>query len=162
MEGMVQFVVRQARAEDALLMAQLMAVVAEERDGIATEPPVDVEERTARFARTPDASLVAEADGQIVGVLGVEVSRFGFGDLGMFVDSRWRGHGVGSALVQAAIERARGQAVHKLCLEVFPTNTAAIGLYRKFGFVEEGRRPKQYRRANGELWDAIVMGLVLE
>jgi ribosomal protein S18 acetylase RimI-like enzyme len=159
---MVEFVVRQARPEDALAMAQLTAAVAEERDGIATEPPVDVEERAELFARTAEALIVADAAGQIVGMLGVEVSRFGFGELGMSVDSGWRGRGVGSALVQAAIERGRGQGLHKLCLEVFPTNTAAIGLYRKFGFVEEGRRPKQYRRASGELWDAIVMGLPLE
>jgi hypothetical protein len=34
-------------------------------------------------------------------------------------------------------------------------------LYRKFGFVEEGRRVKQIRRANGDLWDVISMGLPL-
>ena len=54
-----------------------------------------------------------------------------------------------------------GQGLHKLSLEVFAHNTAAIGLYGKSGFVEEGRRVKQYRRASGELWDAIVMGLLL-
>lgn len=79
----------------------------------------------------------------------------------MLVDGDWRGRGVGSALVQAAIYWARRYGLHKLCLEVFATNTAAIALYRKFGFVEEGRRTKQYRRASGELWDSIVMGLAL-
>jgi RimJ/RimL family protein N-acetyltransferase len=44
---------------------------------------------------------------------------------------------------------------------VFVHNTAAIALYRKFGFVEEGRRVKHFRRANGELWDAFEMGLLL-
>jgi RimJ/RimL family protein N-acetyltransferase len=44
---------------------------------------------------------------------------------------------------------------------VFTHNTAAIALYRKFGFVEEGRRIRQYRRASGELWDSIIMGLPL-
>ncbi|HET7247558.1 MAG TPA: hypothetical protein VFJ07_22290 [Streptosporangiaceae bacterium] len=34
-------------------------------------------------------------------------------------------------------------------------------LYRKSGFAEEGRLTKQYRRASGELWDAIVMGMLL-
>jgi ribosomal protein S18 acetylase RimI-like enzyme len=38
---------------------------------------------------------------------------------------------------------------------------AAIALYRKFGFVEEGRRVKQYRRQSGELWDAVNIGLLL-
>jgi RimJ/RimL family protein N-acetyltransferase len=44
---------------------------------------------------------------------------------------------------------------------VFPHNTAAIALYRKCGFTEEGRRVKQYRRASGELWDTIMMGRLL-
>jgi ribosomal protein S18 acetylase RimI-like enzyme len=39
--------------------------------------------------------------------------------------------------------------------------STAIGLYRKSGFVEEGRRVKHYRRASGELWDALEMGLLL-
>ena len=74
---------------------------------------------------------------------------------------RSRGRGIGSALLAAAIEKARGEGLHKLSLEVFPHNDAAIALYRKFGFVDEGRRVKHYRRSSGELWDSIVMGLLL-
>ncbi len=156
-----EFVVRPARAADARAMAELMATVAQERDGIATEPPVDIEERAAAFARSAGESVVAVASGRIVGMLHIDPSRHGFGELGMLVDRGWRGRGVGSALVQAAIAWARGQGLHKLCLEVFPHNTAAIALYRKAGFVVEGRRANQYRRASGELWDTIVMGLAL-
>ena len=158
---MAQFVVRPAVPGDARAMAESFAAVAEERDGIATEPPVDIEERAALFARSIGGSVVAVADGRIVGMLHVEVSRHGFGDFGMLVDRDWRGRGVGSALIQAAIGWARGQGLHKLCLEVFAHNAAAIAVYRKSGFVEEGRRVKQYRRANGELWDSIIMGLAL-
>ena len=79
----------------------------------------------------------------------------------MAVAREWRGRGVGSALLAAAIEWARERGLHKLSLGVFPHNAAAIALYRKFGFVEEGRRVKQYRRSSGELWDAIDMGLLL-
>ncbi len=137
------------------------AAVAAERSGIATEPPVDVEERAALFARTAAGSAVALAGGQLVGFIHVEASRHGFGEFGMLVDRDWRGRGVGSALVQAAIGWARDQGLHKLCLEVFAHNAAAVALYRKSGFVEEGRRIRHYRRANGELWDSIVMGLAL-
>jgi RimJ/RimL family protein N-acetyltransferase len=142
-------------------MAEMFAAVAAERDGIATEPPVDVDERAARFARTLDGTVVAVADGRIVGMIHVEASRHGFGDFGMLVARGWRGQGVGSALVRAAIEWARDQGLHKLCLEVFPHNAAAIAMYRKCGFVEEGRLVRQYRRASGETWDAIVMGQLL-
>jgi L-amino acid N-acyltransferase YncA len=155
---MTEFTIRPAQAADARAMAELFAAVAAERDGIATEPPVDIEERTAVIARSAAGSVVAVARGQLVGMLHVEVSRYGFGEFGMLVDRDWRGAGVGSALVRAAIDWARGQGLHKLCLEVFPHNTGAIALYRKSGFTEEGRRVAQYRRASGELWDSIVMG----
>ena len=68
---------------------------------------------------------------------------------------------MGSALLAAEIEWARERGLHKLSLGVFAHNAGAIALYRKFGFVEEGRRIKQYRRANGELWDSVEMGLLL-
>ena len=158
---MAEFVVRPARASDARALAELFATVAAERDGIATEPPVDVEERAAAFALSTDGTIVAAADDQIVGMIHIEASRHGFGEFAMLVDRGWRGHGVGSALVRAVVDRARGQGLHKLCLEVFAHNTAAIALYRKCGFIEEGRRVKQYRRASGELWDTIVMGRLL-
>jgi RimJ/RimL family protein N-acetyltransferase len=155
------FEVRQARPGDARATAELFVAVARERDGIATEPPVDVRERARVFARSAESTVVAVADGQIVGMLHIEVSRHGFGEFGMLVDRGWRGRGVGSALVRAAIGWAREHRLHKLCLEVFAHNAAAIALYRKSGFTEEGRRVMQYRRARGELWDSIVMGLVL-
>ena len=151
--------VRPAREADRLSLALLHAAIAEERDGIATEPPVDVEARAASFDL--HGSFVAEAAGQIVGSLNVQASRHGYGELGMAVARPWRGRGVGTALMEAAIAWSRDQGLHKLSLSVFAHNTAAIGLYRKFGFTEEGRRVKQYRRASGELWDAIDMGLLL-
>ena len=155
------FTVRPASPADAREMAELFAAVAEERTGIATEPPVDVEERAAQFARTTAGSVVAVAGSQLVGILHVEASRHGFGEIGMLVHRDWRGRGIGSALLREAISRARDQGLHKLSLEVFAHNTAAIALYRRCGFTEEGRRVGQYRRASGELWDSIIMGLPL-
>lgn len=158
---MTQIVVRPARAQDAIQMAELFAAVAQERTGIASEPPVDIEERTARFARSASESVVAVAHDRVIGLIHIEVSRHGFAEFGMLVDKDWRGRGAGSALVRAATELARSLGLHKLSLEVFPHNAAAIALYRKCGFVEEGRRIRQYRRESGELWDSIVMGLPL-
>jgi putative acetyltransferase len=137
----------------------MFAEAAEERDSIATEPPVDVRARAASW--TIDETLVAVTGDEVIGAIHVGRSRHGFGEVGMVVARRWRGRGVGSALLAAAIEWAREQGLHKLSLGVFAHNAAGIALYRKFGFVEEGRRVKQYRRENGELWDAIDMGLLL-
>jgi len=153
------FVIRQAHDGDRHDLALLFATVAEERDGIATEPPVDVEKRAETWHL--DGTLVAAARGDVVGLLHVERTRFGFGEIGMLVAREWRGHGVGTALVAAAIDWGREQGLHKLTLSVFPHNEAAIALYRKFGFEDEGYRKKHMRRASGELWDIVEMGLLL-
>jgi RimJ/RimL family protein N-acetyltransferase len=152
--------IRAARDDDRVPLALLFAAVAEERDGIASEPPIDVEARAASW--NLDGSLVAVSNGTIVGSIHIDRSRFGFGEIGMAVSRDRRGRGVGSALLAAAVDWAREQGLHKLSLSVFPHNTAAIALYRKFGFVEEGRRVKHFRRSSGELWDALEMGLLLD
>jgi ribosomal protein S18 acetylase RimI-like enzyme len=151
--------IRPAEDGDRRSLALLFAAVAEERDGIAAEPPIDVDERAASWH--VDGTLVALAEGAVVGELRVEPTPFGFGEIGMMVAADWRGRGVGAALVAAAIEWARARGLHKLTLSVFPHNAAAIALYRKFRFAEEGRRTQHIRRANGELWDLIEMGLLL-
>jgi RimJ/RimL family protein N-acetyltransferase len=153
------FQIRPAHDDDRLPLTLLFAAVAEERDGIASEPPIDVAERAANW--TLDGTLLAVADAKIIGSLHVEPSRFGFGEIGMMVDRDWRGLGVGSALLSAAIDWARERGLHKLSLDVFAHNARALALYRKCGFVEEGRRIKHSRRASGELWDSIEMGLLL-
>jgi RimJ/RimL family protein N-acetyltransferase len=151
--------VRPLREEDRLPVARLYAGVAEERVYIGGEPPVDIERRAASW--TLDGAFVAEVDGEIVGQLHVGRSHHGYGEIGMMVAKDWRGQGVGTALMGAAIAWSRERGLHKLSLDVFPHNEAAIALYRKLGFVEEGRRVKQYRRKSGELWDGIEMGLLL-
>jgi ribosomal protein S18 acetylase RimI-like enzyme len=140
-------------------LAILFAAVANERTGIGTEPPVDVEARAAAWSL--DGDFLAEAAGTVIGSIHVEASRHGYGEIGMAVAREWRDRGVGSALMVAAIEWARQRGLHKLSLSVFAHNEAAIALYRKFGFIEEGRRIKHYRRTSGELWDSVEMGLLL-
>ncbi len=157
--GTGQFSVRPAKDGDRRALAVLFAAVAEERDGIAAEPPIDVD-KLAESWKT-DGTLVALADSDIVGEIRVDPTWMGFGEIGMMVAADWRGRGVGKALLAAAVEWARVRGLHKLALSVFPHNSAAITLYRKFGFVEEGRLVRHVRRADGQLWDLIEMGLLL-
>jgi len=153
------FHVRPACDDDRLPLALVFAAVAEERDGIGSEPPVDVDARAASW--TLDGTIVAVGDGEVIGSIHVAASGHGYGEIGMAIARDWRGRGVGSALMEAAIEWARARGLHKLSLGVFAHNSAGLALYRKYGFVEEGRRIKHYRRQSGELWDSIEMGLLL-
>jgi len=72
-----------------------------------------------------------------------------------------RRRGVGTALLHAAVEWARGASVRKLELHVFPWNEPALGLYENFGFEREGYRRRHYERG-GELVDAILMAYFVE
>lgn len=67
------FSIRPAEEGDRHALALLFAAIAEERDGIAAEPPIDVERRAAGWKL--DGSLVAIAAGEIVGDLHVERAR---------------------------------------------------------------------------------------
>ena len=137
---------------------------------LGAQPPFDRADRRERLladlARERATSFVAVADedGQerVVGHLHLHVAPYGVADFGMCVAPEHRGRGVGRALVAAAIEAARRLGAHKVTLQVWPHNGPARRLYRRFGFVDEGRLRRHYERRNGELWDAIVMGLVLD
>ena len=140
---------------------------------LGAQPPLDRADRRERLladlADERSVSLVAVADqddeegrGRVVGHLNLHVAPYGVADFGMCVAPDHRGRGVGGALVAAAVEAARRLGAHKLTLQVWPHNGAARRLYRRFGFVDEGRLRRHYARGNGELWDAIVMGLVLD
>jgi RimJ/RimL family protein N-acetyltransferase len=160
------FHVREAKPGDAEGVLRLFEAVASERQHILSEPPIDRERRAKQFRETIESDeaqvFVAEGDGEVVGELTVfRRTSSGPGTIGMGVAADWRGQGVGTALMEACVEWARKSGVHKLSLEVFPWNEPAIALYRKFGFVEEGRLRRHYRRQSGELWDVLVMGLVL-
>lgn len=62
-----------------------------------------------------------------------------------------------------ALAWARAQPdVHKVTLQVWPHNDRALALYRHAGFIVEGYRHRHWRRADGELWDVIEMGLLVE
>lgn len=56
----------------------------------------------------------------------------------------WRGLGLGERLLQTLLDRAMALDAVVATLEVRPSNQAARSLYRKYRFVEVGRRPRYY------------------
>ena len=64
-------------------------------------------------------------------------------------------------MLTAAESWARGAQISKLELHVFPHNFAAIALYRKAGYEQEGVRRGHFRRTGGELVDAVLMARYL-
>lgn len=156
---------RPVRAADHDAWFDLFDTVAAEGRWIATEAPVDRAARRSGFDRLVDgagaAGFVAELHGSVVGTANV-FAHGGRGEVGMLLDPAARGRGLGGLLLGAVVDWARAAGLHKVELQVWPHNAPARRLYRRHGFVEEGRLLRHYRRASGELWDAVVMGLVID
>ena len=59
----------------------------------------------------------------------------------LFVREEARGRGLGRALVEAALERARERGCRRIELDVNEDNTAALALYEACGFSREPKPP---------------------
>jgi RimJ/RimL family protein N-acetyltransferase len=94
----------------------------------------------------------------VVGYISIDIASYGVADIGMLIIVGWRGLGLGTTMLDAAIGWAAAEGAHKMALEAWPHNSSALELYRRAGFVEEGRKRRHYRRRNGEIWDAVLMG----
>jgi ribosomal-protein-alanine N-acetyltransferase len=77
------------------------------------------------------------------------------------VNSRFGRAGLGWRLMQAAIRQARARGGESMFLEVDEGNAAALGLYRKLGFVKVGERKAYYQGESGQRAGALVMRLDL-
>ena len=107
--------------------------------------------------------FVAEDEGAIVGwcdAIPGESGRTHIGGLGMGILKDFRGQGIGKRLLQATIDEARRISLEKIELSVYSSNEAAIALYRKAGFVDEGLK-KPGRLVEGIYDDVLLMALHL-
>jgi putative acetyltransferase len=157
--------VRPARLEDCEALARGMSAVVAEGRWLATEetPAAELEQRFRASVEWDGFFLfVLEDGGRPVGAAGLQPTQAdGVLSLGMWVLHEWRGRGGGRLLVEAALG-SRPPGVHKIELEVFPDNEAAIGLYRSAGFEQEGMRRDHYRRRDGSLRSSLLMARLFQ
>ncbi len=103
---------------------------------------------------------VVQTEGEIVGY---GVLSAGAGEahvLNICVAEADRGRGLGSRLLEHLIDHARSIGAREVYLEVRPSNTVAIHLYRARGFSQVGIR-RGYYQAVGGREDAVVLRLQL-
>ncbi len=163
------FSVRPAKPDDAAaLLATLKSLLAETPSNVPLAPDelqlTVSQERDilAEYAVSPRSAMLVADDGTgIIGQLSIKpVSErralLHIATLGMAVVSAWRGRGVGSALVTAGLEFARGAGYKRVELYVYARNTSAIRLYEKHGFVHEGTRRGYIREGDTYLDDFIM------
>ena len=161
-----QFEVRAGRPRDAASFIEMWKQVVAERRFVRTEWV----RRSRRYYRRKlfhhtwedqQCSIVAIHGDRVIGHLTASreegpVTRH-VATIGMAVARDWRGRGVGSALMSECVRWGREMGVEKLALSVYPDNEAALALYHKFGFQEEGRLGGHSKKSIGYR-DEVLMG----
>ncbi len=110
------------------------------------------------YREWPDGFLVAEKEDKVIGFVVVVLTPEGESRIfALAVDSRYRGKGVGRALLKVAFSMLRQIKIGYVRLEVRVSNQVAERLYRSMGFMEIGFIPFYYQNGEG----AIVMRKVL-
>lgn len=140
------FKIRRAAAADGPDVARIH--VEAWRDAYATLLPagylarMDAKIEAARWTRSisrrADNTLVADAEGEVVGYAIVGPARgrtiAPSGEIyALYVDTDWREHGVGRALVEAAFEAFRGRGLKHAVIWCLEGNFAARGFYLRCG-----------------------------
>lgn len=109
--------------------------------------------------------LVAEYEGQVVGSLGLRPYGPKYMDhlrvLGIELHREWRGNGLGSTMIRAAIAWARTSGVEGIFLRVLDSNPRARELYARLGFQQVGHIPRLIKRPDGSYSDDTEMMLWL-
>jgi ribosomal protein S18 acetylase RimI-like enzyme len=168
-------VIRTAAADDAPETLALFRSVVDEGLYTVQTPPelriTDTDEQAyieADRENPGSLCLVATVDGAVIGTVRAQAEPYRrtrhFADIdSMWVHASWRRGGVAAHLLGALISWVQQHPeIEKLGLYVFSTNTSAISLYRRHGFVIEGRYPRDMKFEDGSYVDTVAMGLLVK
>jgi ribosomal-protein-alanine N-acetyltransferase len=103
------------------------------------------QESLLRLGSVAPTAWVAERDGVVAGFLIGRSAADEFEILNMAVSGVHRRQGIGSKLLESALEDSRKAGTARVYLEVRASNEPAIALYKRHGFTECGRRVRYYR-----------------
>lgn len=163
------FHIRTALPDDAVRFMAFCQTIASEAKYLLTQPdefPASEEEQRkwiqSHFDQPGHLALVAEASGCLIGSLSFENGQrrrnAHQGTFGMSVRENWQRMGVGTALLRCLLDWAEANPlIEKIGLAVFSDNLPAINLYRRFGFVEEGRQPRQIKMGPDAYQNLVLM-----
>jgi ribosomal-protein-alanine N-acetyltransferase len=113
-------------------------------------------ESLLQLASVESAAWVAELNAVVAGFLIGRVAADDFEILNIAVFGAHRRSGIGSKLLESALDFSRIAGIARMYLEVRASNGPAIALYTRYGFTECGRRARYYR---DPIEDAVLFTL---
>ncbi|MCM3733599.1 GNAT family N-acetyltransferase [Fictibacillus nanhaiensis] len=160
---------REVRIEDAEAVLSIQREVVEERDyfiAVSEEFNKTTEEHQEWIQKIMEhereTMFVAEVEGEVAGWIvfkSQERKRMHHtGSFAIMIQKEYRNKGIGKLLIHELLRWAEQHPlIEKVTLGTFSTNTRAIELYKKLGFVEEGRKVKEFKFSDNEYVDDVLM-----
>lgn len=142
--------IRLAERTDVPAMREIFNEVLRNSNSIYREEEVTLEERYAWFDEKLEHGFpifgAYEGD-HLIGYAGYGTWRAAQGyrksvELTIYVDQKFRGAGIGSALMKTIIDHAKTDGYHVMIGAIDAANQQSIEFHKRFGFVEVARMPE--------------------
>ena len=169
-----ELLIREAEAEDAAELVTFLNCVSLETDFTSLDGDgiLLTSEEMEVFLNKQASSdnqitLLAFLNDKIAGIVNITADQRKrvrhIGDLFIVIGKRYWNNGLGSLLLEEAIEWAQASGIlRRLQLTVQTRNQAAVHLYQKYGFVIEGRQERGAYIEEGKFIDVYLMGKLID
>ena len=169
-----ELLIREAEAEDAAELVTFLNRVSLETDFTSLDregillTDTEMELFLDKQAHSENQiTLLALLNDEIAGLVNITADQRQrvrhIGDLFIVIGKRYWNNGLGSLLLEEAIEWAQASGImRRLQLTVQTRNQAAVHLYQKHGFVIEGRQDRGAYIKEGKFIDVYLMGKLID
>jgi ribosomal protein S18 acetylase RimI-like enzyme len=164
----IEFTIRQAREEDLTGLVGAIRQAIGSGQYVNAETVADIVDTEGVLLRHNELEsrmfFVACVDNEVVGWVHLkhpELEKLSHtAELTVGVLEAYRGHGIGSHLLERGLEWASSKGYEKIYNSIPATNEAAIEFLRSRGWEEEARRKNHYKM-NGKHVDEVMMATTL-
>ena len=134
------------RPDERDALFELFRVIVERLEGYPQAPPLTAEVFDATWVRPVSVVVAARVEGELAGAYYLKPNQPGraahIANAGYVVDQRFRGRGIGRALVLDSIARAPHHDFDAIQFNLVFASNPARRLYEELGWIEIGRVPR--------------------
>ena len=166
-----EVIVEEAQLSDAKALVDLLSQVSQETDFVVAETIFSQEDMEIFLERhlesVNEICLVVRVGKELAGVLNVSSTSSPqtnhIGDIFIAVQEKYWGYGLGSLLMEVALDWAcHTPVIRRLELTVQDRNSRAVHLYEKFGFKIEATKERGAKTKDGEFLDVYLMSRLID
>lgn len=166
-----EVIVEEAQLSDAKALVDLLSQASQETDFVVAETILSQEDMEIFLERhlesVNEICLVVRVGKELAGVLNVSSTSSPqtnhIGDIFIAVQEKYWGYGLGSLLMEVALDWAyHTPVIRRLELTVQDRNSRAVHLYEKFGFKIEATKERGAKTKDGEFLDVYLMSRLID